>query len=69
MTFTAIYKQRKVYVKVTRYPDVINIVVDMSAIMTKRAKNDGKIVWTFLHLVHEAPLILQYANDNYFYET
>jgi hypothetical protein len=44
-------------------PILFNIVVDMLAILIKRAKEQGQITGVIPHLVDEDLSILQYAND------
>jgi retron-type reverse transcriptase len=44
-------------------PILFNIVVDMLAILIKRAKAEGKIEGVIPHLVDDGLLILQYADD------
>jgi hypothetical protein len=44
-------------------PILFNIVVDMLAILIKRAKEDGQIAGVVPHLVDDGLLILQYADD------
>ena len=44
-------------------PVLFNIVVDMLALLIKRAKNDGQIKGIIPHLVEDGLLILQYADD------
>jgi retron-type reverse transcriptase len=44
-------------------PILFNIVVDMLAILIKRAKSKGQIEGVISHLVDDGLSILQYAND------
>jgi retron-type reverse transcriptase len=44
-------------------PIIFNIVVDMLAILIKRAKAEGKIEGVIPHLVDDGLLILQYADN------
>jgi retron-type reverse transcriptase len=44
-------------------PILFNIVVDMLAILIKRAKSEGKIESVIPHLVNDGLSILQYADD------
>jgi hypothetical protein len=44
-------------------PILFNIVVDMLAILNKRAKSEGKIESVIPHLVNDGLSILQYADD------
>jgi retron-type reverse transcriptase len=44
-------------------PILFNIVVDMLAILIKRAKNSGQIEGLVPHLVDDGLSILQYADD------
>jgi hypothetical protein len=44
-------------------PILFNIVVDMLAILIKRAKEEGQITGVIPHMVDDGLLILQYADD------
>jgi hypothetical protein len=44
-------------------PILLNIVVDMLAILISRAKEDEQIQGVFSHLVDDGLLVLQYADD------
>jgi retron-type reverse transcriptase len=44
-------------------PILFNIVIDMLAILIKRAKGDGQIAGEILHLIDDGLSILQYADD------
>jgi retron-type reverse transcriptase len=44
-------------------PILFNIVVDMLAILIKRAKGDGQIAGVIPHLIDDGLSIIQYADD------
>ncbi len=48
-------------------PILLNIVVDILAVLIERAKVDGQIRGLIPHLVEDGLSILQYANDTIFF--